>query len=1264
MQHPRPWLAVSLTALAASFNLAGAVTVPLGPPTSHRGDAWPSPLRTLWVDRCGRGTIGACGSVACSDANDGTNPNAPLCTLGQAGDLARPGDVINVRPGRDATDVYWEPDKTRGKVGQAVLAASVKGTATCAGGSRSGWGCTSDAHCPGSTCDFRPVVLRAYEPDGEPVRIDPGGKHPPDFGADQCWTRIGNFGRFIGLAIAGTGSCNPPDSGGVRNERLECYGGAEEGKPCTVLSDCGTGATACAARPWYWIVDGFDFTGWNYYDARLNRNNGNGTTTGNQCSEKALQITGPGYGGCPVPVSITIQNNRFLNNGGGGVLWGYQAAGMRYFNNTLLGSYTRGYTTVVNHWSPRDAQRNRRTYMWGNMIAGSYDDPPPWAHGGSTVDNGRKICRPADPANPPTLTCLGGDTPGAPCREETDCGWGHCGGLCAFDPYYNTAPANQGFNCECKTEWKDWDNDPIIPIDMCAPGLACVSQINTGGGGEPSGNTEGRGIIVDRGYTNAAIDFRNNVIFDNAGDCISVFLSDGGNAAMGPGVIANNTCYHNAKKGASFGELNISSRYLDLYNNLVVPLPRATCKSGPAGGRECTTYGKTGGICAAQSYGCTFGTNFQYDNIGLGSLNYAPGLPSSVRNGHDLFFLNVAGFLLDPIGFEYAPPGSGEVRNARFSAYVNYGRTRGYLRGTNSLAGDPLLASADPTSPHFLRVLPGSPALRAGNAAFAPPFDRDGNPRDPVAPTIGAYELPAGDAPPTTTTTAPAATTTTTSAPTSSTTTTTSSTIIATTSTTTTTSSTITTTTSTTTTTMPIDPGGTAWFGSKTVGGESSVNTADSKRASRFALSEDGLVNRLVVRLASSSGGSQRIRPVIYRDAAGVAGGLAAVGPERTVTPATTGEWIALPFSTPVPLAAGTYWLGTITGPDSKATIYFLGTTGGAWAYGWDPYADGPTDPAGAMSSSLRPMSIYAEYERPGAVTTTSLPTTTTTAPPSTTTTTTTSTTTTSTEPDPTTTSTSSTTSTTETPPESTTTTTEPAPITTSTTSTTSTTETPPESTTTTTEPEPTTTSTSSTTSTTETPTESTTTTVTPSTTTTTTTLIKKSRLGSPCKNLPDGTNLANVDTPASSSFAAGVRRLDVLRARTGWMVRGRARFQIPRGQDLSATGLTIALADANGESLLETVVDGSDLTRTKTGWRLTRARADIKRLLVNVSGESARVEIRAMVAAVPPRSDAEKTQTDGGLVYWEMQFGAACGGTGWVDCGSSASTSRKCRVY
>jgi PKD repeat protein len=180
--------------------------------------------------------------------------------------------------------------------------------------------------------------------------------------------------------------------------------------------------------------------------------------------------------------------------------------------------------------------------------------------------------------------------------------------------------------------------------------------------------------------------------------------------------------------------------------------------------------------------------------------------------------------------------------------------------------------------------------------------------------------------------------------------------------TTTTTSTTTTTTTSSTTTTTTAPPAGPEWFGNQTVGSLSSVNTADYERLSAFALGEAGTVSRLVVYLASPSGGSQLIRPVIYRDAAGTPGALVATGPEQAITPAASGEWIGLPLAAPASLAPGTYWLGMITGDTSKATVHFVGATPRAKVYIWDAYSNGPATPAGPVTVDTGPISIYAEY--------------------------------------------------------------------------------------------------------------------------------------------------------------------------------------------------------------------------------------------------------------------------------------------------------------
>src|SRR5262245_13256577 len=332
-----------------------AATVPIGPPTGP-SDPLPPPLRTRWVDRCGRGTAGVCGSVACADTGTCTNQNAPCCTLHYAAGSrsVQAGDRIYVRAGANASDVYNELDGENGKWAYATLAPFVKGTARCAGGVNAGWGCTSDAGCPGSTCAYNPIQLVAYpEPDGSRAAIDPGGTTPPSTGGTTCWGGAPGHYAGVDFNISTLGS-------GLGTGRNECYAGTQEGKPCSTVADC-PGGVACAPSPWYWIIDGFTFSNWTYYDPDPTHTNHTA-----YCTHKPFQV---GYDhGCPVTVSITLQNSTFRHNAGGGLIWSRGGAGNRWLHNTVYGNHSHGYTTALNPWEPQDARRNRPTYMWNNVI--------------------------------------------------------------------------------------------------------------------------------------------------------------------------------------------------------------------------------------------------------------------------------------------------------------------------------------------------------------------------------------------------------------------------------------------------------------------------------------------------------------------------------------------------------------------------------------------------------------------------------------------------------------------------------------------------------------------------------------------------------------------------------------------------------------------------------------------------------------------------------------------------------------------------------
>ena len=700
-------IALLLLCLGELDGIAAAATVPIGPPTGL-SDPLPTPLRSRWVDRCGRGVAGTCGSVACSDAGDCTNQNAPCCTLhyGAGRTDVRAGDRIYVRAGADASDVYKELDSENGKWGFATLGPFVKGTARCAGGTNSGWSCTSDAGCPGSACAYNPVQLIAYpEADGSRAAIDPGGTTPPTTGGTNCWG--GTPGHYVGIDF-NISTCGST----IGNDRTECYGGSQEGKPCSSLGDC-PGGVACAPAPWYWIVDGFTFSNWTYYDPDPTHTNHTA-----YCTHKPFQV---GYDhGCPVTVSITLQNSTFIHNAGGGLIWSRGGAGNRWLHNTVYGNHTHGYDTALDHWEAQDTKRNRTTYMWNNVIHDNADTPPPFCMAQACQDAGTH----------PVFTCLDGDNAGQPCRSESDCPVGHCGPICYTDPYHNSGTASQGYDCPCQND------------DQCAPGLSCQS---IGGGlvGCPANecdctaSTEGRGIIVDRGGSSSSVDIRNNLIYGNEGDCMSLFLSDA------HGVISNNTCFHNAKKNGTYAELWYAGNYSNVWNNLFVPTVQAACDGNGVehgtGGHACSHYlsndvSDCGG--GTVSLGCNPTGVQYYDGGGLWTWG-EPSLPATNFEGNNLVFWNsntIYGTIADPPTFFYGSGAKGQL-----SDYQAYGTSTGLTRGKNEVVADPLFLSTNPADPKFLRIPANSPAARAGNATFAPTFDITGAPR-PNPPSIGAFE--------------------------------------------------------------------------------------------------------------------------------------------------------------------------------------------------------------------------------------------------------------------------------------------------------------------------------------------------------------------------------------------------------------------------------------------------------------------------------------------------------------------------------------------
>jgi subtilisin family serine protease len=107
----------------------------------------------------------------------------------------------------------------------------------------------------------------------------------------------------------------------------------------------------------------------------------------------------------------------------------------------------------------------------------------------------------------------------------------------------------------------------------------------------------------------------------------------------------------------------------------------------------------------------------------------------------------------------------------------------------------------------------------------------------------------------------------------------------------------------------------------------------------------------------------QSLKAVIYADSGGAPGALVASGREVVYRGNFNGRgWFDLPLASPTTLAAGTYWLGFITGPTSEGMGYIYDWSWGSRDYNENAYSSEPSNPFGPASTDGEQASIYATY--------------------------------------------------------------------------------------------------------------------------------------------------------------------------------------------------------------------------------------------------------------------------------------------------------------
>ena len=151
-------------------------------------------------------------------------------------------------------------------------------------------------------------------------------------------------------------------------------------------------------------------------------------------------------------------------------------------------------------------------------------------------------------------------------------------------------------------------------------------------------------------------------------------------------------------------------------------------------------------------------------------------------------------------------------------------------------------------------------------------------------------------------------------------------------------------------------------FGDDSAGATSTPGSDGRALVSKFTLTEAGDVTKISAYVAARSGAGASWKGLILADSSGTPSTVSAVTAGATVDAV---GWMDLTFGSPVTLAAGTYWIGTVAnsfegdiGADSTP-----GTTNSLMANGTFSYSSPPGTWPGTDASYETNYNVYATYE-------------------------------------------------------------------------------------------------------------------------------------------------------------------------------------------------------------------------------------------------------------------------------------------------------------
>jgi hypothetical protein len=153
-----------------------------------------------------------------------------------------------------------------------------------------------------------------------------------------------------------------------------------------------------------------------------------------------------------------------------------------------------------------------------------------------------------------------------------------------------------------------------------------------------------------------------------------------------------------------------------------------------------------------------------------------------------------------------------------------------------------------------------------------------------------------------------------------------------------------------------------------TCGNNAVGKTVDSlsvnvKRVNACKLGSNVLVSELVVYLQhTAKKGQQLIEGIVYEDSKGNPAARLGVTEQVTFKSTNAAGWYSLKFAKPLALAAGNYWIGTITGISGGVAAERYTSVANAEDYNSNTYTSGPSKTFGSFKRTNEQMSLYAVF--------------------------------------------------------------------------------------------------------------------------------------------------------------------------------------------------------------------------------------------------------------------------------------------------------------